>query len=380
MASTNEFGFQPTPGPYIMKAGSLWQARRIYNDSSNTLLTTILPDADSMFRTMRLLGDEYQALSVAVPSRTCREKSSTLPLAGTRIVVKDMFDIKGLRTSVGNRNFFNLYPACIETATAIQRLIDAGAEVLGKSKLSSFAAREEPTESVDYQALFNPRGDGYQSPAGSSSGSAAAVSSYDWLDFAIGSDISATGSGRRPAHWNGCFSLRPTKTAFSLKGFVKTFEIFDVPCFFGRDISKFKDFARAWYGADLQSDQTTQLIPPSFAMPNVRIQGKPPKLLYLVDFMLKIEGEQKRLVDGFVRDLESALGVERTVLSLSRVWETTAPENLAKQGLQEYMQNAPTHAFFYDLYHNFDKFREDFDAKYNKAPYVSPMLRWRWLA
>lgn len=41
---------------------------------------------------------------------------------------------------------------------------------------------------------------------------------------------------------------------------------------------------------------------------------------------------------------------------------------------------APTHAFFYDLYHNFDTFRDDFDAKYNKTPYVSPMLRWRWSA
>lgn len=99
-----------------------------------------------------------------------------------------MFDIGGLRTSVGNRNFFGLYPPRTKIASAIQRLMDAGAEVLGKSKLSSFAAREEPTESVDYQAPFNPRGDGYQSPAGSSSGSAAAVSSYDWLDFAIGSD------------------------------------------------------------------------------------------------------------------------------------------------------------------------------------------------
>ena len=194
----------------------------------------------SKFRTLRLLGDEYRTLSVAVPSRTCREKSKKLPLAGIRIVVKEMFDIEGLKTSVGNRNFFETYPPCTETASAVQRLIDVGAEVLGKSKLSSFAAREEPTESVDFQAPLNPRGDGYQSPAGSSSGSAAAVSSYDWLDFAIGSDsespikphgssgshlmISATGSGRRPAHWNGCFSLRPTKTAFSLKGYVKTFE------------------------------------------------------------------------------------------------------------------------------------------------------------
>ena len=173
--------------------------------------------------------------------------------------------------------------------------------------------------------------------------------------------------------------------------------IFDVPCFFGRDILKFRDFACAWYGADLQSDQKTQPISSSFANPNVRVNGKPPKILYPMDFMLEFGGEQKRLIDEFVKDLESGLGVSRTILSLTREWEVSAPENLAKQGLQEYMQNvctsfsshlpshldliqAPTHAFFYDLYHDFDKFREDFDAKYNKAPYVSPMLRWRWSA
>ncbi|KAL8963649.1 MAG: hypothetical protein Q9193_000118 [Seirophora villosa] len=252
--------------------------------------------------------------------------------AGTRIVVKDMFNIKGLRTSVGNRDFFNLYPPCTDTASAIQRLIDAGAEILGKSKLSSFAAREEPTESVDFQAPFNPRGDGYQSPAGSSSGSAAAVSSYDWLDFAIGSD----------------------------------------------NVSKFKDFACAWYGADLGPDRVTQSASSSFGNPSLRVYGKPPKIFYPLEFMQKVGGEQKRQIDEFVRDLESTLGVKKTMLSLAREWETSAPESLAKQGLQVYMQNAPTHAFFYDLYHNFDKFREDFDAKYTKTPYVSPMLRWRW--
>ena len=89
--------------------------------------------------------------------------------------------------------------------------------------------------------------------------------------------------------------------------------IFDVPCFFGRDISKFRDFACAWYGADLQSDRTTQPISSSLANSNVRVHGKPPKILYPMDFMLKFGGEQKRLIDGFVKDLESALGVKVTI-------------------------------------------------------------------
>ena len=136
---------------------------------------------------------------------------------------------------------------------------------------------------------------------------------------------------------------------------------FDVPCFFGRDISKFRDFACAWYGADLQSDRTPQSISFSFANPKVRVHektpkkpyptsanpnvsvhGKPPKILYPTDFMRKFGGEQKRLIDEFVKDLESALGVKRKIISLAKEWEASAPENLAKQGLQDYMQNVCT--------------------------------------
>lgn len=54
-----------------------------------------------------------------------------------------------------------------------------GADVLGKTKTSPFANWEEPIEHIDYQAPWNPRADGYQSPGGSSSGSAMAVAAYD---------------------------------------------------------------------------------------------------------------------------------------------------------------------------------------------------------
>ena len=60
--------------------------------------------------------------------------------------------------------------------------------------LSMFLSREEPAESVDYQTAWNPRGDSYQGPGGSSSGSAAAVAAYDWLDIGIGTDSKAPAS------------------------------------------------------------------------------------------------------------------------------------------------------------------------------------------
>ncbi|KAF2797298.1 hypothetical protein K505DRAFT_298554 [Melanomma pulvis-pyrius CBS 109.77] len=76
-----------------------------------------------------------------------------------------------------------------ETAPALQRLIDLGAVVVGKTKTTQFALGERPTaDYVDQLAPFNPRGDGYQHPQGSSCGTGAGVASYDWLDFGTGSD------------------------------------------------------------------------------------------------------------------------------------------------------------------------------------------------
>ena len=74
------------------------------------------------------------------------------------------------------------------------RLVNAGAQVVGKTHLSSFAMMEHPTQSVDYQAPFNPRGDGYLITGGSSGGSAAAIATYDWLDIAICSDSKCVSS------------------------------------------------------------------------------------------------------------------------------------------------------------------------------------------
>jgi hypothetical protein len=57
------------------------------------------------------------------------------------------------------------------TAPIIQNMIAAGAQIVRMTKLSSMIGKEEPTEATDYHSPSNPRGDGYQSPAGSSSSS-----------------------------------------------------------------------------------------------------------------------------------------------------------------------------------------------------------------
>jgi Asp-tRNA(Asn)/Glu-tRNA(Gln) amidotransferase A subunit family amidase len=143
---------------------------------------------------LRTAGAQPESVTVAVPSRLStwnkvhNSCSPHLPLLGWRVAVKDNFEIKNVRTSACNRAFYELYPPRPKTATCIQNIYNAGAIVVGTTKLASFAATEEPMECIDWPAPWNPRADGYQSPAGSSSGSGAAVSAYSWLDIAIGSD------------------------------------------------------------------------------------------------------------------------------------------------------------------------------------------------
>ncbi|PGH34679.1 hypothetical protein GX50_02467 [[Emmonsia] crescens] len=161
-----------------------------------------------------------------------------------RVLVKDNIHLKGVKSSLGNKAFHDTYPPQPETAECIKRLIDLGVVIAGKAKMTSFGNWEEPTEYTDYQAPWNPRGDQYQSPGGSSSGSAAAVSSYDWLDIAIGTDT--WGSVTRPSLWCGCFGLRPSIGAVSSKGVEPCVSAWDTPGLLGRDLAKCKDFASAW--------------------------------------------------------------------------------------------------------------------------------------
>ena len=177
--------------------------------------------------------------TVAVPSRHYFTPSTEKPLNGLRIAIKDIYDLNGVRTAASNRAFRDLYPARTRTAMVIQRLIDDGAIVVGKTKTTTFADRELATQDwVDTHSPFNPRGDGYIWGGGSSTGSATAMAAYDWLDFAIASDsevfrvnfplrpsstdisYEASGSARGPAANHGIYGFRPTFRKTDMDGVV----------------------------------------------------------------------------------------------------------------------------------------------------------------
>jgi len=133
------------------------------------------------------------------------------PLHGIPYVNKDLFDVSGIRTTVGSPLFSNRIP--VIDSEIVARLRRAGAVHLGQANMSEFAA--VPTgRNLTYGDVQNPWKLGH-TPGTSSSGSAAAVASGICL-AATGSD---TGNSiRSPASYCGVVGLRPTFGRVSLVG------------------------------------------------------------------------------------------------------------------------------------------------------------------
>jgi hypothetical protein len=191
-------GNAPLPGPYLLNCGRFWDVYRLYDDSINAFTTVFRPTTlqQEKLSGLTIQSTSHTTRSIAVPSRLRAKKSPTFPLSGMRVTVKDMFQVEGFRASLGSRAYLDLYPPALRTAPAIQKLIERGAVVLGFTQLCSMVGTTELTQCIDFQAPFNSRGDGYQSPSGGSSGQPAAIAAYGWLDIAVGSDCESKNSVR----------------------------------------------------------------------------------------------------------------------------------------------------------------------------------------
>ena len=125
------------------------------------------------------------------------------PLRGLTFAVKDVFDIAGHRTGNGNPVWLATHAPAARTASAVERLLAAGARVVGKTHTDELAYSLNG-ENVHYGTPTNPRAPG-RIPGGSSSGSAAAVAG-GLVDFALGTDCG--GSVRLPASYCGIYGIR----------------------------------------------------------------------------------------------------------------------------------------------------------------------------
>src|SRR5258708_6478709 len=125
------------------------------------------------------------------------------PLAGVPVVLKDNLSVAGHRLTCASR-ILEGYVAPY-TATAVRRLLDAGAVIVGRANMDEFAMGSS-CENSAYQTTRNPW-DVAMVPGGSSGGSAAAVAAGS---AALGFGSDTGGSIRQPAALCGRVGVKPT--------------------------------------------------------------------------------------------------------------------------------------------------------------------------
>jgi len=346
-------------GPYFLSSsGKLYQANLLYSDSQGAFTEPVISSGDGTYAALPA-GIAGQSLAVAVPSRLYYTPTPDKPLAGVRTGVKDIYDLAGLRTSNGNRAWYHLYPPANVSALPVQRLIDAGAIIVGKMKTSQFANGETATgDWVDYHSPFNPRGDGYQDPSSSSSGPGAGEGAYPWLDLTIGSDTG--GSIRGPSQVQGLFGNRPSHGLVPLTGVMPLAPELDTSGLLTRDPKLWTTAAKVLYET------------------NISITNSYPKKIYLYQFPTSASTDGDTELINFANTLASFIGANTTSFNITAAWAETGPSGAAPLSIllnltypllisQEQIQLVRT------------PFYADYTAAHEgRLPFVDPVPLARW--
>ena len=185
----------------------------------------------------------------SAPERAASVDNSSKPLAGLPIAVKDVLMVEGMPATCGSKILEGFMPPF--TATAVQKLIDAGAIVIGKTNTDEFAMGSS-TENSAYGVTHNPW-NLKRVPGGSSGGSAAAVAA-GLVPAALGTDTG--GSIRQPASFCGVSGIKPTYGRVSRYGLAAYGSSLDSVGVLGRSVDDLVPLFDVMVGKDIM-DATT---------------------------------------------------------------------------------------------------------------------------
>ena len=211
------------------------------------------------------LVDEQENLARASQLESISE-SSSLPLYGVPFAVKDNFDVAGLPTTAACPEFSHR-PAA--TAKAVQRLLDAGAILIGKTNMDQFATGLVGTR-TPYgicSSVFSSK----HISGGSSSGSAVAVA-QGLVSFSLGTDTA--GSGRVPAAFNQLVGLKPTRGVVSTTGLLPACRSLDCVSVFAETCSDAAQVLNVLRGLDISDPYSREANPGQGAAPWVASRFK----------------------------------------------------------------------------------------------------------
>jgi amidase len=177
------------------------------------------------------------------------------PLAGLTFAAKDLFDVAGHPTGGGNPDWARHQPIPTRHAWAVQRLLAAGATLVGKTvtdEISLGILGENPFDGTP----LNPAAPD-QVPGGSSSGSASAVA-QGLCDTALGTDTG--GSVRVPASFCGLYGIRPTHGRLDLDGMAPQAPSSDTTGWFARDARTFARVSETLLGEPIPTTLPATLV------------------------------------------------------------------------------------------------------------------------
>ena len=177
------------------------------------------------------------------------------PLDGLTFAAKDLFDVAGHATGGGNPDWARSHPVPTRHAWAVQRLLDAGATLIGKTitdEVSLGILGENPFDGTP----LNPKAPD-RVPGGSSSGSASAVA-QGLCDTALGTDTG--GSVRVPASFCGLYGIRPTHGRLDLSGMLPQAPSSDTAGWFAGDASTFARVSEVMLGEAVPTTLPGRLV------------------------------------------------------------------------------------------------------------------------
>jgi aspartyl-tRNA(Asn)/glutamyl-tRNA(Gln) amidotransferase subunit A len=181
------------------------------------------------------------------------------PLLGLPVAIKDVLCVKDIRCTCGSRILENFVPPY--SATAVERLLQAGVVILGKTNTDEYAMGSS-TENSAYGVTHNPWKLDHV-PGGSSGGSAAAVAA-GLVPAALGTDTG--GSVRQPASYCGVTGLKPSYGRVSRYGLVAYGSSLDTIGAFGRSAEDVAAVFTLLAGHDPRDATTMDLPVPSIKL------------------------------------------------------------------------------------------------------------------
>ena len=217
----------------IATALELMRAREISALELTEAHLTQIERLDPEIRAFLTVSADF-ARGQAVAADEARAAGDVRPLLGIPIALKDVLSTKGIETTCGSKILKGYHP--IFDATAVARLYDAGAVMLGKLNMDEFAMGSS-TENSGFFPTANPWNLEHV-PGGSSGGSAAAVAANMAL-ATLGTDTG--GSIRQPASFCGLSAIKPSYGRVSRYGLIAYGSSFDQAGPFARSV---EDVAR----------------------------------------------------------------------------------------------------------------------------------------